>query len=447
MKLRHLLIAPAVLLSACASRGLVSSNEVGSVEVAVTNVPTDVACIRLTLARPDTIVQRAFDVAVGASSVLSVGGLPVGPMTFRADAFGAACSAVGASEAPGWISNEQTVSITAGVPTPVTLTMMRNGKACVAVDFPVDDFSSDAGAPAAGGPVATITSGPTGTTTSSSATFVIAAPTSATLECSLDGAPFAPCTSPFTQSGLALGTHDFRVRAVAASCERGPVVSRSWTIAAGDAGSDAGPTACLIDGVLRVGQVTTYTPSTSPQCTGSATPWTTRRASVSESVFAGSARCGACAEVTGPGGTSVVLVEDVSDYLGGDDLDLTSDAYAEVGGTSGAPVSVAWRFVPCAPPANVVYDLQGSNPFFVAVQLTQHRNPVTGVQLQRSDGSWVTAVRASYNAFTYSGGGALPAPLRIRATDSFGATIEFTAPDFASGARDSGVQFPAACAP
>ena len=38
--------------------------------------------------------------------------------------------------------------------------------------------------------------------------------TSATFECSLDGEPFAACTSPYTRGGLADGAHALRIHAV-----------------------------------------------------------------------------------------------------------------------------------------------------------------------------------------------------------------------------------------
>ena len=59
----------------------------------------------------------------------------------------------------------------------------------------------------------TITSGPSGATSATSATFAFVAGTRGdTLECSLDGAAFAACTSPKAYSGLRDGAHTFRVR-------------------------------------------------------------------------------------------------------------------------------------------------------------------------------------------------------------------------------------------
>ena len=60
-------------------------------------------------------------------------------------------------------------------------------------------------------PQTTITAGPSGTITSSSATFsFVADEPGATFECSFRGAAFTPCSSPMTYTALADGTYEFR---------------------------------------------------------------------------------------------------------------------------------------------------------------------------------------------------------------------------------------------
>ncbi|MFL6036057.1 MAG: FG-GAP-like repeat-containing protein [Gaiellaceae bacterium] len=67
-------------------------------------------------------------------------------------------------------------------------------------------------------PETTITSGPLSTTTASEATFefVSSAPNSS-FRCSLDGAAFAPCSSPASYGGLQAGSHRFQVAATDAT--------------------------------------------------------------------------------------------------------------------------------------------------------------------------------------------------------------------------------------
>jgi hypothetical protein len=61
-------------------------------------------------------------------------------------------------------------------------------------------------------PDTTIVSGPPGVTTNASPTFAFTSPDpAAAFECSLDGAAFAPCQSPFTAPALAAGAHTFAV--------------------------------------------------------------------------------------------------------------------------------------------------------------------------------------------------------------------------------------------
>lgn len=77
----------------------------------------------------------------------------------------------------------------------------------------------------------TITSGPTGATSVTSATFAFTAGASGdTLECSLDGAAFAACTSPKSYSGLRDGAHTFSVRDRTRAGQVGDAASRGWTV-------------------------------------------------------------------------------------------------------------------------------------------------------------------------------------------------------------------------
>ncbi|HET8754828.1 MAG TPA: hypothetical protein VFM58_02395, partial [Solirubrobacteraceae bacterium] len=63
-------------------------------------------------------------------------------------------------------------------------------------------------------PQTSLASGPPSTTTDAQPAFTFtSSEPGSTFECSLDGAPFTACTSPFVAPPLAAGTHTFRVRA------------------------------------------------------------------------------------------------------------------------------------------------------------------------------------------------------------------------------------------
>ncbi|HEY3162937.1 MAG TPA: hypothetical protein VGJ71_01185 [Candidatus Limnocylindrales bacterium] len=89
-------------------------------------------------------------------------------------------------------------------------------------------------------PNTTITANPPSSTSSTSATFSFTATEPATFECVLDGAPFVPCATPESYSGLALGNHTFSVRAIdtAGNVDATPA-TWSWQIVA-PSGCNAG---------------------------------------------------------------------------------------------------------------------------------------------------------------------------------------------------------------
>jgi subtilisin family serine protease len=85
-------------------------------------------------------------------------------------------------------------------------------------------------------PTATITEGPSGATATTAATFQFAtaefAASPVATECSLDGAAFAPCSSPRTYGSLADGEHEFRVEAKDGTRGGEASATRTWRVEA-----------------------------------------------------------------------------------------------------------------------------------------------------------------------------------------------------------------------
>jgi CSLREA domain-containing protein len=80
-------------------------------------------------------------------------------------------------------------------------------------------------------PETTITAGPTGPTNDTTPTFEFTANETATFQCRVDAASFAPCSSPHTTSTLSQGAHAFEVRATdSAGLTDASPASRSITV-------------------------------------------------------------------------------------------------------------------------------------------------------------------------------------------------------------------------
>jgi hypothetical protein len=80
-------------------------------------------------------------------------------------------------------------------------------------------------------PDTAITSGPTGTVATSTASFSFAAGGATTFQCSLNGGAWTACTSPTAYQGLANATHNFSVRAADAMGNVDQTAAaRSWTV-------------------------------------------------------------------------------------------------------------------------------------------------------------------------------------------------------------------------
>ncbi len=123
-----------------------SSEEVGELDVALTNAPSDVSCVKLTLAGARTDV-RTFDLAAGKKASFSLSGLPVGTLSVSADAFPLACNKVVPGSDASWYSEPVSAKIKTGAVAHVALAMIHNGKASVAVDFDESNAPTQAAQP------------------------------------------------------------------------------------------------------------------------------------------------------------------------------------------------------------------------------------------------------------------------------------------------------------
>ncbi len=80
-------------------------------------------------------------------------------------------------------------------------------------------------------PETTITSGPSGFVSSTSATFYFTSDCStASFSCSLDGGTYASCPSPKSYTGLSQGSHTFKVYAYYSRALDGTPAARTWTV-------------------------------------------------------------------------------------------------------------------------------------------------------------------------------------------------------------------------
>jgi hypothetical protein len=110
-------------------------SEFGTVVLALTNVPTDVRCVRVTVTGGQTVV-RLFDVMPGQASNLALPGLPVGPVTVYEDAFNVACSDVTEATPATWVSEAPaSVTLVPGQQASLTVTLRRASGLSITSDF------------------------------------------------------------------------------------------------------------------------------------------------------------------------------------------------------------------------------------------------------------------------------------------------------------------------
>ena len=171
---------------------------------------------------------------------------------------------------------------------------------------------------------------------------------------------------------------------------------------------------------LHRGQATFYEPTPVGAC---GRPQSTLHTAVNPADFRRSALCGAFLEVRGPeGGVVTVEVTNLCPECPAGNLDLSPAAFDRLGARAKGRIPITWQVV--AGPVNGPIAIQikdGSNPYWVAIQVRNHRYPIKVLEAKRG-ARWRPLERTDYGYFVATNGLGR-GPFALRVTDTRGHRI------------------------
>lgn len=163
-------------------------------------------------------------------------------------------------------------------------------------------------------------------------------------------------------------------------------------------------------------------------------------AAIAEADWNGSQACGRCARVTGPLGVVTVRITDLcpadefNPLCVAGHLDLSRAAFLEIATEEQGVADIAWESVACEVAGPVVFYFDpSSNPFFVWLQIRNHRYGIAKVEMRLAGEDWTEVARSDFNAFTRILPSAAGAAMDLRVTDVHGAVLESLAVPFTVG--------------
>jgi expansin (peptidoglycan-binding protein) len=135
------------------------------------------------------------------------------------------------------------------------------------------------------------------------------------------------------------------------------------------------------------------------------------------------AACGAFVHIVGPGGQVTVRIVDRCPECPAGNIDLSKEAFAIIAAIEQGRVPITWTYVPGDVAGPISYRFKaGSNQWWTAVQVLNHRYPIRSLEIQDAKGAWITLVRQEYNYFVYASGMG-PGPYTLRVTDINGQAL------------------------
>jgi expansin (peptidoglycan-binding protein) len=181
------------------------------------------------------------------------------------------------------------------------------------------------------------------------------------------------------------------------------------------------PVDCSAELPQHTGEATYYTfADGSGNCCFAATPSDLMIGAMNHTDYDGSYACGSCVEVTGPDSVIDIRIVDQCPECPAGNIDLSTLAFSCIADTTRGRVPISWRLIPCPVSGPIVYHFKdGSNQWWTAVQIRNHRYPVLFVEYRDANGDFVDVPRTDYNYFVKADGMG-PGPYTLRVTDLFG---------------------------
>jgi expansin (peptidoglycan-binding protein) len=154
--------------------------------------------------------------------------------------------------------------------------------------------------------------------------------------------------------------------------------------------------------------------------------------------------CGAYVYVTGPKGAVTVRVVDLCPECKAGHLDLSREAFALVADLYLGRVDITWQVVSLKLDGPIAYHFKaGSNQWWTAVQVRNHRNPIAQLEYLNDSLDWIVVARTSYNYFVQTSPGMGVGPYTFRVTDIYGNVLTDSGiPHSENGTVPGAGQFP-----
>lgn len=133
--------------------------------------------------------------------------------------------------------------------------------------------------------------------------------------------------------------------------------------------------------------------------------------------------CGTWVEATGPKGKVTVQIVDRCPECAVGDLDFSPEAFDKIANRVDGRVPISWNIVSApASVGNLQFVVKdGSNQWWIGIQVRQHANMITKLEAQVG-GSWQVLERQQYNYFLATSGLGV-GPFTVRVTDVYGQVL------------------------
>ena len=195
-------------------------------------------------------------------------------------------------------------------------------------------------------------------------------------------------------------------------------------------------------GPIRTGEITYYDADGTGNCLFDASPDNLMIAAMNHTDYDTAAMCGAYVRIDGQDGTIVVRIVDRCADCPVNNVDLSPQAFELVAPIAWGRVEANWQVVspPLLDPIQYKFK-EGSNQWWTAVQIRNHRTPIALVEYRDAAGVYRPIQRQMWNYFVEPSGLGV-GPYTFRVTDIFGRKIIDTIPFTPDTVYDSTQQFP-----